>query len=98
MKPILLFLFLCTSAGGFFAQRAVSGLVTNNGEPLIGLSVQATGTSTGTVTDIDGSYQISLPAGADSLTFSYVGFVSQTIFVGNRTTVDVFMQEATETL
>ncbi|MEM7571742.1 MAG: TonB-dependent receptor [Bacteroidota bacterium] len=98
MKPLLFFVLFCTSAGVIFAQTTVRGTVTSAGEPLIGVSVQATGTTTGAVTDVDGSYQISLPSGIDSLSFSYVGFQPHTVFVGNRTIVDVVLEEATEIL
>ena len=57
----------------------VSGTVVDEaGEPLIGCSVQMTGTSVGTVTDIDGHFSLQVPKGK-TLTFSYVGYKSQAI-------------------
>lgn len=100
MKPknlltTVLALLLC---GTVFGQRQISGTVTGDGEPLIGVSVQVPGTTSGTITDIDGSYSLSAPAEADSLIFSYVGYTSQTIPIGGRTQIDVELFEATELL
>jgi len=62
-----------------FAQNGtVSGVITDNAEPLIGVSVSVSNTTTGTVTDIDGSYSLSLAPGTYSLVVSYVGYTDQT--------------------
>ena len=53
----------------------VQGKVTDdNGEPLIGVNVNAKGTTVGAVTDIDGNYALEIPNGAKMLVFSYVGY------------------------
>ena len=58
-----------------FAYGTVSGLVTDaSGEPLIGVNVSIPGTAVGTVTDIDGTYRLTVPEGSRSLRFSYTGF------------------------
>lgn len=55
--------------------KTIQGRVTDQyGEGLIGATVIVSGTTTGTVTDLDGNYTIEVPAGGKSLTFSYVGF------------------------
>lgn len=71
----------------------VSGVVTDpDGEPLIGASILAQGTTTGTSTDLDGKYTINVaPAGA--LVFSYVGYDPQTVAVNGQTTINVTMKE-----
>lgn len=75
-------------------SRTVSGrVVDNNGTPVIGASVLIVGTSNqGTVTDIDGNYELDIPAGA-SLAFSCIGYTSKEVEVGNRTTIDVILEE-----
>jgi len=80
--------FLCNFA---FAQRTVSGKVTdkNNGEALIGANILVVGTSAGTVTDFDGSYSLEVPAGATELEFSYTGYTTQRVPLGNATTLDL---------
>ena len=72
---------------------AVSGTVTDpTGEPLIGASILAQGTSTGTSTDIDGHYTINVASNA-TLVFSYVGYDPQTVAVNGQTTINVTMKE-----
>jgi len=79
------------------AQTTISGVVTDagTGESLIGVNVIIDGTSEGTTTDIDGSYQLLAPDGA-LLVFSYIGFEAQTIEVAGSQTIDVGLEpEAT---
>lgn len=61
------------------AQRTITGLVTDaeTGEALIGANVIVTGSSIGTITDIDGKYSLGVPEDAVSLTFTYTGFTDQ---------------------
>ena len=76
------------------AQTKVSGVVVDtNGEPLMGAGVFVKGTTIGVVTGLDGDYEITLPAGADELTFSSIGMAEQTIQVGGRSKIDVTMSE-----
>jgi TonB-dependent starch-binding outer membrane protein SusC len=72
----------------------VSGTVTDvNGGGLPGVSVLVKGTSTGTVTDIDGKFSLSVPDAKSVLVFSSVGFKSQEIVVGTQTTINVILTE-----
>ena len=73
-------------------ERTVSGVVTgDNGETLPGVSVVIKGTTKGTTTEADGNYRLSLPGGAGAVTlvFSFVGYVSQETVVGNRSVINV---------
>lgn len=74
-----------------FAQRTISGTVTDaaSKEPLIGANVLVVGTSSGTITDIDGTYSLSVPAGATELEFSYTGYTSQKVTIGASNTIDL---------
>lgn len=64
--------------------RTVTGTVLDEtGEPLIGVSVQVKGTSTGTITDFDGKFSLNVPANA-TLTVSYIGYQTQDIKVGSQ--------------
>ena len=70
---------LLTSASAFAQTKTVTGTVTDAAnEPLIGASVLVQGTSTGTITDMDGKYSISVTPD-DVLAFSYVGMTSQSV-------------------
>ncbi len=87
---LLLCLVLFALAGNsLLAQRSVTGTVTGEDDsPLIGVSVLVKGTGSGTVTDLDGRYSVNTGSN-DTLIFSYTGYTSQTLPVGNRTSVDV---------
>jgi TonB-linked SusC/RagA family outer membrane protein len=63
----------------------------DDGLPLIGVNILVKGTSTGTVTDLDGNYKIDVPA-EGTLIFSYTGYTPQEIKVANRSTIDVQMR------
>jgi TonB-linked SusC/RagA family outer membrane protein len=73
----------------------ITGTITSeSGETLPGVAISIEGTTQGTVSDIDGKYRISAPAGA-TLVFSYIGFAPQRIVIGNQSIIDVVMaQEA----
>lgn len=97
MRKIQLYqaiLWLCflTLSSGLMAQRSVSGTITDtDGFPLIGASVLVKGTSSGTVADADGKYELSV--GDDAvLVFSYTGYTTQEIAVDGRSTVDVSLE------
>jgi TonB-linked SusC/RagA family outer membrane protein len=75
------------------AQMTVSGTVTDNESiPLIGVNILIKGQTTGTVSDIDGNYTLTANDG-DVIVFSYTGYSSQEITIGNLTTIDIVMEE-----
>ena len=74
-------------------DSGVSGIVTDEkGEPLIGASVMVVGTNLGTATDFEGRYSITLPKDKKQLSFSYVGYKSQTLRV-TSSSLNVMMRE-----
>lgn len=66
-------------------------VVDETGAPLPGVSVKVQGTSTGTVTNIDGQYDITVPQGA-SLVFSYIGYTAQTVETANKTQINITLK------
>ncbi len=60
-------------------------------EPLIGVNVQVKNSSGGTITDIDGNYSISATSN-DTLLFSYIGYATQEMIVGNKSVVNVVLR------
>ncbi len=80
-----------------YSQSTVSGVVTDasSNETLIGANVLVQGTSIGTITDIDGSYSLNVPAGSNVLEVSYAGYANQVINIDGRTTVDVALGAGT---
>jgi len=88
----LFFLMVLFSAGSLLAQRTITGKVVDDSNlGLIGASVLAKGTSTGTVTDIDGTYSLEVPEGTTALIFSYTGFETMEVALGTSNVVDVVM-------
>lgn len=74
--------------------RAVTGLMTDEkGNPLPGGTVMIKGTTLGVATDIDGKYQIQVADPKAVLIFSYVGYVTQEMIIGERSVINVQMQE-----
>ncbi|GAB4054353.1 TonB-dependent receptor [Spirosoma litoris] len=70
--------------------QPITGKVTSDaGEALPGVSVVIKGTSSGTVTDVNGNYSLNVTAANATLVFSYIGFISQEIPLNNRTTLNV---------
>ncbi len=81
------------------AQKTVTGkVIDEDGEALIGVSILVKGTSTGTVTDIEGSYSVNVPGENNVLVFSYTGFSTQSVEINNRTVVDVTLETSAELL
>ena len=81
------------------AQNTITGTVTDEeGETLIGASVLIEGTTTGAITDSDGTYSLSVPDGNNILIFSYTGFETQSVEINNRSVVDVTLALSTELL
>ena len=92
----LLLLLLTGSVSTLSAQnRTVSGKVLDAlQEPLIGVSIVIDGTTQGSITDVDGAFELQIPAGGATLNFSYVGYLTEKVKVkpGQKNIV-VYMQE-----
>ncbi len=92
MKKFLLVCFSFVFALSALAQeRVVSGKVTSSedGSALPGVNVLLKGTTIGTVTSADGEFKLNVPAAGGTLVFSFIGFQSQEVAIGERTVVDV---------
>jgi TonB-linked SusC/RagA family outer membrane protein len=77
-------------------NKIIRGTVTDShGEPIIGANVvSGTGAATnGTITDVNGSFTLSVPAESKSLVFSYIGYVQREITIGNQTVFNVRLEE-----
>ncbi len=92
--PLLLLLLLISP--GLLAQRTISGTVTDagNGEPLIGATIVVKGTTTGTLTDLQGEYSIQVEGPASVLQFSFVGYESAEVTVGEQTSISISLSES----
>jgi len=76
-------------------QRTVTGKITSpeDGSGLPGVNVLVQGTTTGTTTDLDGNYSLTVPADATNLVYSFVGYKSQVVVIGNRSVIDISLEE-----
>ena len=78
--------------------KQISGKVTDaNGEPIIGANVIEKGTTNGIITDVNGNFNLEVPASA-TLQISYIGYVTQEITVGNKTQFNITLQEDLQSL
>lgn len=95
---IIVLLLLC--AQSMFSQtKTISGTVTDDaGMPMPGVSVMVDGTNNGVQTDFDGNYNINEVSPSDKLIFSYVGMKSQSILVGEQTSINVTLEQSLESL
>lgn len=75
---------------------ATGKVIDSNGEPIPGVNVVIRGTSTGTVTDVNGKYSINVPNRDAVLVFSFIGFVTQEILLGDKNQVDITLVEDTQ--
>lgn len=103
MKKLRLFLLsmlLCSFGAAAYAQFTVRGTVTDAaGEPLIGATVMIKGTTTGTTTDVDGSFELNIPGQSTVLQVSYTGFQQQEVTVtAANSRVTIALQESVSEL
>ncbi|MGQ1890741.1 SusC/RagA family TonB-linked outer membrane protein [Thermophagus sp. OGC60D27] len=85
--------FLSVSFVAMSQEIRVTGTVTDtNGGPLPGVNIVVQGTTTGTITNVEGQYSIEVASDA-TLVFNFIGFEPVVVAVDNRTSIDVVMQE-----
>jgi hypothetical protein len=91
LKVVFAFLFATLSIMTWAQERTVSGKVTSSedGSGLPGVNVVLKGTTIGTVTDVEGRFVLQVPSSGGVLSFTFVGYVTQEVEIGAKTTVDV---------
>src|SRR6218665_3325632 len=92
LKALPAFVMLFLPLFSLAQDKVISGKVTDaSGAGVAGVNVVVKGTSTGTQTGQDGAYRLTVPASANVLEFSSVGYATQEVNIDNRTSVDVKM-------
>lgn len=96
MMCFMLSLFSLTA----YAQIKITGTASDaaTGDPLSFITIQVKGTTEGTTSDMDGKYSIEVPNGDAILVYSYIGYRTQEITVGNQTQINVRLSEEVEAL
>ncbi len=104
MKQLLRYGFVLVavmfSLAAMAQDRTISGKVTSSedGSGLPGVSVVIKGTSVGTATDANGTYKLNVPANANTLVFSFIGFLAKEAAIGSNTTLNVALDTDTKML
>lgn len=80
------------------AYRIKGRVLDHTGESLIGVSIVQKGTTSGTLTDVDGNFTINLPNDNATLVISYIGYVTQEVSVKGKTELNITLNENTEIL
>ena len=101
LNVFLVCLLCLTSTAAALAQQTikVTGKVidsTNEGVP--GVNVQVKGGALGTITDVNGNYKIDVPNSKSVLVFSFIGYETQEVPVGNKTVINVSLKDDTQVL
>jgi TonB-linked SusC/RagA family outer membrane protein len=98
--PLLLVVALLMSFGQTMAQRTVTGNITDarDGSTLPGVNIVVVGTTTGTITDIDGKFSLVVPVGGTQLMVSMMGYSSQAISIGENTVFNIALSESTRAI
>lgn len=97
MKKIFTLLFLAVWSICLFAEKQVSGVVVDaKGEPVIGASIQAKGTTQGTISDYDGKFEMEVPESVKTLVVSFVGMATQEVAAGKN--LKITMMENSEVI
>ncbi|NOR76204.1 MAG: SusC/RagA family TonB-linked outer membrane protein [Draconibacterium sp.] len=90
---LLLASFMAFSLGSFAQTKQIMGTITDEeGITVPGVSIVVKGTTMGTITDLEGKYNLEVPTSASVLIFSYVGMLTEEIEIGNQTLIDVAMR------
>ncbi|MCX6220703.1 MAG: TonB-dependent receptor [Bacteroidia bacterium] len=99
MKMLWFFLLAVFTLPAFAQEKSISGTVSDAStkEPLVGVTIQVAGTTNGAATDFDGKFTLKVGAG-QKLVISFVGYVSQTISVGQQTTFRIALAPQTQGL
>ena len=96
-QKFVTFMLALLASAALFAQNKVTGTVSDDLGPAIGVSVMEKGTNNGVITDLDGNYVITVKPGA-TLVFSSIGYATQEIVVGSQSVINVLLKEDAEFL
>ena len=95
----LLILFLLTTISSFSQDKNISGKITSSdGSGMPGVNILVKGTTIGTSSNAEGNYSINVPQNANTLIFSFIGFMTQEVAIGNQSNISIQLAEDTKQL
>lgn len=90
LRVCLLLLIFVAGTAGAYAQRSVTGTVTNEDQqPVVGANVVVKGTTTGAITDIQGNFALSVPTTGGTLVVSFIGYTPLEVTIGTSSVINV---------
>ena len=94
LRVVLMLLAFGLAQIAWAQERAITGKVTSaeDGSPIPGVNVILKGTTTGTVTDIDGNYKLNVPSDQGILVYRFIGLTTHEIPIGTQSVIDVIME------
>ncbi|MCK5342173.1 MAG: TonB-dependent receptor plug domain-containing protein, partial [Candidatus Heimdallarchaeota archaeon] len=93
IKLIMLFALIAGTQSIYSQQLSVTGTITDeSGELLIGVNITIKGTTVGTISNVEGKYEIQVSSDAEVLVFSFIGMITQEIPIGDQTVIDLTME------
>ena len=96
---IVMLLLLCNNIIAISQQKVVTGLVTDEKEePLIGVSIFEKGTTNGTITDVNGNYNLTIPNDETTIVFSFIGFDKEEVNVDGRSVINMKLKPSSISL
>ncbi len=99
MRPLLFTLsFMCFSLLGYTQSTLTGTVVDAGGLAIIGANISVPNTDVGTVSDVDGTFNLAIPAGSDEIQVSFLGYQTQRVSVNNMSNISIIMIEDTEVL
>ncbi len=87
-----------TTFYGFSQNKTITGTISDEMGPMAGVNIIVKGTTAGAMTNFDGEYTLENVSDSDTLVYSFIGYLTQEISVGDQNVIDVTMQEDTQTL
>ncbi len=100
LMKVLFFLFAFSLSMNTVGQtKIITGTINDNeGYPLVGVNVLEENTTNGTVTDLSGNFTLEVSSAQAYLVLSYIGYETQRVFVGHKSTIEVILDEDTKSL
>src|SRR5690349_5358430 len=100
IKLVCFFFLFTIPFVGMTQERSVSGKVTDaeTGDAIPGVNVVVKGSTTGTSTDSNGQYQLTVSSDKDVLVYSFIGYLSYEIMVANQTTINIKLESDVKSL